>query len=444
MNILFEDERGVFMKVGMVSLGCSKNLVDSEMVLGLLKASDIEIVANPKIADVIIVNTCGFIQSAKEEAISTILEMAQYKTDNKKLMVIGCLSTRYKDQLEVEMPEVDRFISISEYPKFAEIFNEVVNAKQIDKESSLCFNQRIVSTPKHWAYVRIADGCDNFCTFCAIPLIRGRYQSRTIEDVVGEVKNLVRSGKKEIVLISQDSTQFGKDNGEKIEDLLLSLVKIEDLKMLRILYLYPSDISDEYIQIVKNNPVIAPYFDIPVQHASNKILKFMNRRDHKDTIYNCVKKIRQEIPNAIIRTTVIVGFPFEEEQDFNELKDMINDLEFDRLGAFKYSPEDDTPSATFSHQVCDDVKEQRYQEIMKIQQKFARQSSQKFIGTVQHCFVEGFDYKMNMNKARNYAYAGDNIDGWIYIKGDKIIPVGTEVDVNITDCYIYDLIGELV
>ncbi len=430
------------MKVGLISLGCAKNLVDSEMVLGLLKKEGYEITPFPDLADLIIVNTCGFIQSAKEEAISTIFEMIKIKKDHQKLVVIGCLAERYKDELIKEIPEVDRFITIKEYASIGTIIGEVMaNNKQIE---GLDFHTRILSTPSFTAYVRIGDGCDNRCAYCAIPLIRGPFNSRPIEDVVLECKELLEKGIKEIVLIAQDTTRFGVENGENIEDLLLRIVKLPGLKMLRLLYLYPDEISNRLIDIFASNPLIAPYFDIPIQHASDKILALMNRRGTQQDIRLVIDKIRQKIPQAIIRTTVMVGFPFETEEDYQVLEDFIDEIGFDRLGVFTYSPEEDTPAFEYPNQVEEEIKKSRYDRLMKVQMKVAYRKSKEKIGQIYQAFIEGYDANMKKFKARSYAFAGDDADGFIYVESTNLLKIGSEVKVKITGNYIYDLIGEII
>ena len=430
------------MKVGLISLGCSKNLVDSEMVLGLLKAQGYEITPFPDLSDLIIINTCGFIQSAKEEAISTIFDMIRIKKPHQKLVVIGCLSQRYADILKDELPEVDGFITIDEYDRFGERINQIMNSDNL--KDGLSPHTRIVSTPNFTAYVRVGDGCDNRCTYCAIPLIRGPFKSRTIEDIKEECINLVNTGIKEIVLIAQDTTHFGRHINQTIEELLLELVKIPNIEMIRMLYLYPDEISDKLIEIVRDNPIIAPYFDIPIQHASNKILKAMNRRGTQEDIRRVIKKIRENIPHAIIRTTVLVGFPGETEQDYQILEDFIQEIGFDRLGAFTYSPEEDTIAAEMDNQVNELDKKSRYDRLMKVQTKVAYRKSKEKIGEICDAYIESYDQKSKKYKARSYAFAGDGVDGYILIDSDELLRVGTKVKLKIIGNYIYDLLGEII
>ena len=431
------------MKVGLVPLGCSKNLVDSEMILGVLVDLGFEIVGNPNDADLLVVNTCGFIQSAKEEAIETIFQMAQYKKNGTKLMVTGCLTQRYKEMLIEEMPEVDLFVSIDEYDHIGELISNLMGIEN-HSVKGVDFHKRILSTAPYFSYVRIGDGCDNKCSYCAIPLIRGPYVSRMIDDIVLEVNEHLLRGRKEIVLIAQDTTRFGKENNESLAALLKELVKIEELEMIRILYMYVSDLTNEIIHLIRDNPKIAPYFDLPIQHASDKMLRLMNRRDTNEIIMNKIKYIKEQIPHAIIRTTLIVGFPNETEEDFNELLTLVEKSEFDRLGAFTYSPEEDTKGYEMDNQIDEEVKQTRHKKLMELQQRIAYKKGKARIGEVTKVFIDRFDYKMNMYRARDYSFAPDDVDGCIFIKSSKAFKSGTVLNVKITSNYIYDLIGEIV
>ena len=431
------------MKVGLVPLGCSKNLVDSEMILGVLVDLGFEIVGNPNDADLLVVNTCGFIQSAKEEAIETIFQMAQYKKNGTKLMVTGCLTQRYKEMLIEEMPEVDLFVSIDEYNHIGELISNLMGIEN-HSVKGVDFHKRVLSTAPYFSYVRIGDGCDNKCSYCAIPLIRGPYVSRMIDDIVLEVKEHLLRGRKEIVLIAQDTTRFGKENNESLAALLKELVKIEELEMIRILYMYVSDLTNEVIHLIRDNPKIAPYFDLPIQHASDKMLRLMNRRDTNEIIMNKIKYIKEQIPHAIIRTTLIVGFPNETEEDFNELLTLVEKSEFDRLGAFTYSPEEDTKGYEMDNQIDEEIKQSRHKKLMELQQRIAYKKGKARIGEVTKVFIDRFDYKMNMYRARDYSFAPDDVDGCIFVKSSKPMKSGTVVNIKITSNYIYDLIGEIV
>ncbi len=433
------------MNLYMVSLGCSKNMVDSEMILGTIK-DDITLVKSPDEADLIIVNTCAFIESAKKEAIDTILEMVDYKKKDAKLIVCGCLSQRYKTELEKSMPEVDRFISIDEYINIRDIIRDVVksNFKSNDSFSPL---NRIYTTPNYYRYIKISDGCLNRCAFCAIPLIRGKLKSDKIEDIVESVKMAVNDGVYEINLISQDTTKYGYDLYKKLAlvDLLKELVKIPGDFKIRLLYLYPEVVTDELIDFIKNDNHMMHYFDIPVQHASDKILSKMLRRSNKELLYTLFHKIRNEIPDAILRTTLIVGFPYEDEEDVNELLDFVNDIKFDRLGAFTFSLEENTKACTYPNIISESEKNKRYERVMSLQNKIAKKNNQKYINQVLNdCFIIGYDEESFMYMARNYMYAPDDIDGVIYVAGKKDLELGERVNVKILDCDEYTLTGEQV
>lgn len=335
------------MNVGFISLGCTKNLVVTEEVIGMFKQNGFNIVNDETKADIIVINTCGFIESAKQEAIDTILEMAEYKNGKcKYLVVIGCLVQRYKEELEKLIPEVDLFVSIKEYDKLWEKIS-----KMLGKENNICqkldFANRVITTGDNYAYLKIAEGCSNNCTYCAIPYIQGKYISRPKEEIIEEAKKLAQKGIKELIVIAQDTTKYGIDiYGEpKLAELLEELCKIEGFKWIRFLYSYPETITGELIQVVKNNDKICKYFDIPIQHSSDKVLKRMNRKSDKKSIENVINKIRKEIPNVILRTTLIVGFPGETEEDFNNLYGFVKNMKFDKLGAFMYSKEDRNTSS---------------------------------------------------------------------------------------------------
>ena len=347
-------------KVGLISLGCEKNLVDSEMILGLCEKCNFEIETDLNIVDIIIINTCGFITSAKQEAINTIFEALDYQENGTKIVVTGCLVQRYLDDLKREIPEVDLYIPIKDYYRFGELIAKLMDDKQY---SNFCLqaNQRVLSTPKHLAYLKISEGCNNNCAYCAIPLIRGKFVSKPVDEIIMEFKYLISTGRKEICLISQDLTKYGIDlDNMSLAKLLQKLVLIEGDYKIRLLYLYPDEITDELIQVVKENNKILPYFDIPVQHGSDKILKWMGRRGNANFINGLITKIRNEIPESVIRTTLIVGFPHESEKDFEILKEFIKLNKFDHLGAFTYSKEEDTKSFNMSCQVSEKIKQRRY------------------------------------------------------------------------------------
>ena len=426
-------------KIGIVSLGCAKNLVDSEMILGMLDKSNFEIVSDPKKADAIIVNTCGFIEESKQESINTIFEMSKY---NKKLFVVGCLVERYKKDLEKSLKkEVTKFISISEYHKLNEILKNELNQDVVEISP---FN-RLLTTPNFTAYLRISEGCNNICTFCAIPIIRGRFRSRSKEDVLKEADILEAKGIKELVLISQDVTRYGSDFDYKynLVDLLKDLEK-RNFYSIRLLYLYPDEISLELIKHIAASEKIANYFDIPIQHASSKLLKAMNRRGDKEYLYDLFATIKKEVPNVILRTTLITGFPGETKEDFNELKQFIQDIRFDHLGCFAYSREEGTASYNFPHQVRSDIKEKRKDEIMEMQEIISYEQNKKHVGEVMEGIVISYDEKSDTYYLRSYYNAPDDIDGNIMFTSDDKLSVGDIVKVKITNAFVYDLFGEEV
>ena len=432
------------MNVGFVHLGCSKNLVDTEMAIGLFKENNYKIVNNEEEADIIVINTCGFINSAKEEAINTILEMAELKKKRcKYLIVMGCLVQRYKEELEKLIPEVDLWIKYDSYATIWEQISSVINP-ETNKKKNLDFLNRTITTGENFAYLRIAEGCNNFCTFCAIPNIRGRFTSRKIEDVVKEAKKLVDEGYKELILIAQDTTKYGEDiyGTPKLHELLKELCKIEDLKWIRFLYSYPETITDELIKVVKEEDKICKYFDIPIQHFSDQILKRMNRKSDSSSIEKLIVKLRKEIPNVVIRTTVMVGFPGETEEDFNKLYDFIERAKFDRLGAFSYSKEEGTAASRMPNQVHSSTKRSRYNKIMKLQNKISTELQKEIIGKELEVLVETKTFDNKFYVGRSYREVPE-IDGIIYIEMiDKALE-GKFVKVEITDATEYDLIGKI-
>lgn len=426
------------------SLGCAKNQVDSEMMLGVLR-KNFTVTADIGIADLLIVNTCAFIDDAKSEAIDKILELSDLKKKDSKLVVCGCLAKRYKEKLITLLPEVDRFISLEEYKDFAKIINEVLKSSY--KEEDFSFVTREVLTPSYMRYVRISDGCFNRCAFCAIPLIRGNLVSRTIEDIKEEVKYAVESGTYEINLISQDTTMYGKDLYKKLAlvDLLKELIKIEGNFKIRLLYLYPDIITDELIKVIKENDKIMPYFDIPIQHSEDKMLKLMNRRGDKKYLISLFDKIRKEIPNAILRTTFIVGFPGEDDNDFNGLLDFIKEIKFDRLGAFTYSDEEETKSHMLPNKVKPSVMQKRYEEVMTLQNEISLKKNESLLNTIiEDCFIIGYDEESFLYKARNYAYAPDDIDGVIYVASKRELKLGDIIKGKVLDVDSYSLTIEEV
>ncbi len=434
------------MKVGFISLGCSKNLVDTEKTIAIFKDNKYEIVNKPEEADVIVVNTCGFIESAKEEAINTILEMAEYKKDKcKYLIAMGCLVERYKDELEKAIPEVDLWIKYSEYNTLWEQIENVIENKEDEKCDFNEFSDRVITTGEYYAYLKIADGCSNRCTYCAIPYIRGPQISRKEEDILEEAEKLANKGYKEIILIAQDTTKYGTDiYGEpKLAELLNKLSKIENIKWIRFLYAYPETIDDELIKEVKENEKVCKYFDIPIQHISNKVLKRMNRQSDGESIRKLIKKLRDQIPNVIIRTTVMVGFPGETEEDFNELYKFIEEARFDKLGCFSYSKEDGTPAARLKEQIHPMTKKSRYNKIMKLQKMISKENLKEKIGKKIEVLIEGETFDHEYYLGRSYMDVPE-IDGVVYLKEKENEPlqIGDFVTCKVVDVNEYDLICE--
>ncbi len=432
------------MKAGFISLGCNKNLVDTEKTIALFKEHGYEIVNNPEEAEVIIINTCGFIESAKEEAINTILEMAEYKKQNcKYLIAMGCLVERYKKELEKSIPEVDLYIKYSEYSTlWKQIEKLLSNGKEnVDFDK---FTDRVITTGENYAYIKIADGCSNCCTFCAIPKIRGTQKSRTMESLVEEANKLAEQGYEEIILTAQDTTRYGQDiYGEpKLAELLQEICKIDKIKWIRILYSYPETITDKLIHVIKENDKICNYFDIPIQHISDSVLKRMNRKSNGESIRKLIQKLRKEIPNVILRTTVMVGFPGETEEDFEELYNFLKEAKFDKLGAFMYSKEEGTGAEKMPNQIHPATKKSRYNKIMKLQQEISRENLENKIGTTQKARIDGITKNQKYYVGRTYMDVPE-IDGVVYIKNTKQLNLGNWVDCKITEVKDYDLMGEI-
>ena len=432
------------MKVFLQSLGCSKNQVDSEMILGVCKNLGFSISNEPDNCDLLIVNTCAFIETAREEAINTILDIADYKNGKNHLIVTGCLSTRYKKELPNELPEVDEFISILEYPHLAEIISKLCNVS-IKNNPQMDFRDRIyTSNTDYMRYVRISDGCLNRCAFCAIPLIRGLLNSRTIDDIKSEVELHVKNGCKEINIISQDTTNYGYDLEKRLMlvDLLKELVSIPGDFKIRLFYLYPEIVTDELIDFIKNNDKMIPYFDIPIQHSENKLLKKMLRRSTREEMVELFKKIRHEIPNAILRTTVMVGFPYEEDEDVHNLCEFIKEIKFDRLGCFTFSLEENTPATHYPQVISEEEKMKRYNMVMDIQYQISLEQNQKHIGEICDVIIEGYDEDNYMYVGRSYAFAPDDIDGCVYVACHDEKNIGDIVSVKIMDADAYSLTAE--
>lgn len=432
------------MKVGFISLGCSKNLVVTEEIIGLFKNHGYEIVADASVAEIILINTCGFIDSAKEEAISTILEMAEYKKNNcKYLIVTGCLVQRYKDELIKEIPEVDLFVSIREYDDIWNNISNLIEGK--NQNDKLSYFDRVLSTGEVMAYLKIAEGCSNYCTYCAIPYIQGKYISRDFDEIIKEAELLAAKGIKELVVIAQDTTKYGIDlyGHSRLAELLTELSKIDGIEWIRFLYSYPESITDELIEVVKNNDKICKYFDIPIQHISDTVLKRMNRKSNGEKIKELIKKLRKEISEVVIRTTLIVGFPGESEENFLELCDFVKEYKLDRLGAFAYSIEDGTPAAKFIDQIDDDVKVIRRDKIMEIQQKISLNNLKDKIGRKYKCLIENVTDDGEYFIGRTYMDVPSE-DGVVYILYDDSVMVNEFVNIEIIDSLEYDLIGKII
>ncbi len=433
------------MKVGFVSLGCSKNLVDTEMTIGIFKEQNHEIVSNVEDAEVIVINTCGFIESAKQEAINTILEMAEYKEIGKckYLIVMGCLVERYLNKLKKLLPEVDLFIPIKEYNNIGTKIQELItNTKPVLPVCNLEYLNRVISTGTTTAYLKIAEGCSNRCTYCAIPYIRGNYISREFEEIVNEAKELAKKGYKEIILIAQDTTKYGLDiyGKTRLAELLEELCKIKEFKWIRFLYAYPESITDELIQVVKNNDKICKYFDIPIQHISDSVLKRMNRRSTSKQIEELLEKIKKEIPNVILRTSLIVGFPGETEEDFEKLYKFVEKGYFDKLGVFKYSKEDGTPAAKLKEQVHYKIKEVRYKKIMELAQKISKEKLEERIGKSYEVLIENSTFDNRYYVGRSYMDIPDT-DGLVFIPKEKENLVDNWITCEISEVKNYDLVG---
>lgn len=430
------------MKVGFVSLGCCKNLVDSEKIMGMLRRNGHTIVSDPKQANAIIVNTCGFIESAKEESINTIFEMASYKKKHlEKLIVCGCLAQRYTDALREEIPEIDAVIPIREYDKLASTLQ-----KMLGSDTALDKSERVLSGNPWSAYVKISDGCSNRCAYCAIPLIRGSQKSRTIEDIMEEVHELANMGVKELTLIAQDTTKYGLDNYGKLmlPELLRQVSKVDGLHWIRILYMYPDEIVDDVLQAMSESDKIIPYFDIPMQHANNRMLKLMNRRGPKEDVLRVVDKIHTMFPDATLRTTMIVGFPTETEDEFNELVDFIKEIKWDRMGAFTYSKEEDTPAYSMDGQIDEKVQQERLAILMAAQEEISKEKNKEKIGKVIEVLVEEKEGLVDRYRGRSKADAPDEVDGQVIFTSDKPLELGSFVRVKIEDAKAFDVYGVCV
>lgn len=440
------------MKIGMVSLGCAKNQTDAEIMLGILAENGHELVAEPEEAEVIVVNTCGFIESAKEESIEAVLEMAEYKKTGecKLLIMTGCLAERYHDEIKEELPEVDAVLGAGDYDKIVKAIESAKKGEYMclfghqndDAPEGL---PRILTTPGYTAYLKISDGCDNNCTYCAIPMIRGRYQSRKIENIVEEAKELALSGVRELIVIAQDTTRYGLDLYGKpsLDKLLLELSKIDGIEWIRVHYFYAEAVTDELIDAMAKTPKICHYIDMPIQHINNEMLRRMARRTNKEEIIEKIAKMRKKMPDVSIRTTIIAGFPGETEEQFSELYDFVKKTEFDRMGVFAYSQEEGTPAAKFEGQLPDEVKNSRRDKLMELQQGISHKKNLAKIGKKLTVLCEGYDEDNFMYYGRSYADS-IGVDSTVYFAAEDEVEIGSFVLVEILDADEYDLTGKQI
>ncbi len=426
-------------KIGLISLGCAKNLVDSENILGLLQDDGYTIVNNVRDSDIVIVNTCGFIDASKKESITTIFEMID---KGKQVVVTGCLAQRYEKELTKEIPEAT-FIPIRSYNEFNKFLQKV--DPSLSRCDGIDDHYRLISTGSYSAYLKIGEGCDNRCSYCAIPIIRGGFVSRPYEDIMEEAHKLADSGIKEIIVLQQDTTKYGidrKQDGHNIVSLLKGLLAIKEFAYIRLLYLYPDEISDELIDLIASEKRLTPYFDVPIQHSEDHILKDMNRRGNKEFLKDLFTKIRNKVSTAILRTTVMVGFPGETEEDVDNLITFLQDIKFDHVGAFTYSREEGTRAYHFKPQISEKVKKQRLKRVMQAQQKISYQQNKKHIGEIMEGLIVGQENGYYL--LRSYWNAPDDVDGKIFFKADKTLKEGNKVTVKIEDAFVYDLMGSYI
>lgn len=440
------------MKILFISLGCDKNLADSETMLGMLASRGYQIVDEEEKADVIIVNTCCFIHDAMEESIETILQMAEYKKSGnlKALIVTGCMAERYREEITKEIPEVDAVLGTASYGHILDAVDEALSGHSYIMMEPLdtlpiIETHRLVTTGGHYAYLKIAEGCDKHCTYCIIPKLRGNFRSVPMDHLIKEAEQLAADGVKELILVAQETTLYGKDlyGEKKLPELLHKLCQISGIRWIRILYCYPEEITEELIQTMKEEPKICHYLDLPIQHASDGILKRMGRRTSKEELVHIISRLREEIPDITLRTTLITGFPGETQEQHEELMDFVDEMEFDRLGVFTYSPEEGTPAASMSNQIEESVKEDRRSELMELQQEIAFEQAEDMIGKEVLVMIEGKVADENAYVGRTYKDA-PNVDGLIFVNTDAELMSGDFAKVKVTGAYEYDLIGELM
>ncbi len=439
------------MKIMFISLGCDKNLVDSEKMLGMLADKGFEFTDDETEAEVCVVNTCTFIHDAKEESINTLIEMGEYKETGKlkALIATGCLAQRYHEEIRAEIPEVDAVLGTTAIEHIAEAVEEVLAGQKTEHLEDIQYlaatkSRRIVTTGGHFAYLKIAEGCDKFCTYCIIPKVRGRFRSVPMEDLLAEAKELAAQGVKELILVAQETTLYGQDiYGRKcLAELLHKLCEIEGLYWIRILYCYPEEIDDELIAAIRDEEKVVPYLDLPIQHASDSILKRMGRRTSNEDLRRIIGKLREEIPEIALRTSLITGFPGETEKDHEELYRFVDEMEFDRLGVFTYSQEENTPAAIMPNQIDEEIKLARQAELMELQQEIAFEKADDMVGSILWCMIEGKVADEEVYIGRTYKDA-PNVDGYIFIQSSATLMTGDFVKVQVTDSNEYDLIGEI-
>lgn len=437
-------------KIGFISLGCAKNLTDTETMLALAAESGMEISGDPAEADVIVINTCAFIESAQRESIDAILEMAEYKNDRCKMLIVtGCLAQRYKDEIFAEIPEVDVILGTNDYDKIADavngFFEEGENLSCVSDENRHITESlpRILSTPPYTAYIKIADGCDNYCTYCIIPKLRGKYRSRPEADIVSEAKELAASGVKELILVAQDTAYYGRDCGGNICSLLQKLSAIDGIEWIRLQYCYPENIGDDLIDEIAKNGKIVKYIDMPLQHISDSVLKRMGRRSRRAEVALLLKKLREKIPDIAVRTSIIVGFPGETEEDFAVLKSFLEEARLDRVGVFTYSREDGTAAYSMENQVSDGIKEQRRDILMARQMEISAELNSEKIGKTVQAIAEGYDEENFCYVGRSFADTPE-VDGMAYIYSSEELAPGQIVNIKIIDAHEYDVTGEVI